>query len=182
MAIADSLPRVMKKEFQATLDLAGVWVAYGRQDKRFPCHTCASLETRDAPATCADCFGSGFQTVLERRLTLFGGSLRRPRPAQVPEEAIGFNPEQPQYFFFRATDPPQTNDRIFVVEWNRPRRDLARTGGQPTQLLHVYRVMYPEPFMAGELIYHLAHCQLVEEAVALYQTTLLSRPVTVSRL
>jgi hypothetical protein len=169
-------------QFDTLIQDIGIWAVYTRSDPRFPCMSCVDLDNHDSSPSCGACFGTGKKVVLERWLVYPTDALRRSQPVDVPVVRPGLIEEPTFFVFSRAKDRPSRNDYFLIVEWNLGRDELATRGGQPTRLVHAARIDYIDRPIAGQMIYNVAHCELVDEAAKQFEHALLSRPVAISRL
>lgn len=173
---------ILKDQFNEFMDQIGIWVVYTRSDHRFRCIDCYNIDTGDSPADCSTCFGTGYKVSLERWLVYYSNSLARPTPVEGQLLRPGIIAENSNYIFSRATERPVVGDRVFVVEWDKPRDLIPSHGARPVNIVQALRVHFVEPQIAGQVIYYIAHCKFVTEAVLQYEQVLGSTPIRISRI
>jgi hypothetical protein len=176
----DDAPQ-LKRVFDETLKKIGTWVVYTRSDHRFRCIDCYNLDTGDSRVDCERCFGTGYLTTLERWLVYPSTSLLRPSPTAVDLLKAGFTNLAGFFVYTRAEEVPVANDRFFVVEWTVPRDEIFKGFGQPFRIQEALRIDYPEPNLAGQVIFYTANCEQITETVKRLERVLLQAPIRVTR-
>lgn len=160
------------------LEKIGVWIVYTRSDHRFRCRDCWNYFTNDGRLNCQSCFGTGYVTSLERWKVFYSNRLSRNSGIEVPLTRAGFSPENMVYVYSRVDQMPQVQDRIFVVEWDVARDDVAGPKeGRPKRLVQALRVLYIEPFFIGQQIYLLNHMGIIQEDISIFEPILLKAPI-----
>jgi hypothetical protein len=179
--MAHNVHDVFKDQFNDFLDQIGIWVIYTRSDPRFRCKECFDLNTRDSPANCSSCFGTGFKVNLERWLVYPSNSLNFPAPVEAPLIRPGILSDTSTFIFSRATERPVVGDRVFIVEWNESRDLIVPRNASPVSIVQVLRIHFVEPLIAGQVIYYTSHCKFVTEAIHQYEQALAEVPIRISR-
>ena len=174
------LGSLLKRQYDAFLQRAGSWSVYTRSDHRFRCQSCFNLSTNTSRADCEVCFGTGYHVTLERWLISTANVLRKTGMLVPPLLPAGWASDNAPVVFCRSSDVPVVGDKFFTVEWDKARSEVPGRG-RPIRIIEALTVVQVSPMVAGEVIYYMAHCDIVTESQHRYETSLFRTSINTTR-
>lgn len=172
--------QLFKGKFGDLTDLCNTWAIYVRTDHRFRCMDCYDVDRGTSRISCSNCYGTGYNVELQRWHIFPTDSIRRAQGAEVPLTSMGWSPEHNFYAFSREHNKPVVGDLFFIVEWDTLQEQVP-INGQPVRLVLAATVLYSQLNIANDIIYYVAHCDLLNEGLKELQTNLLTERIRVTK-
>jgi len=158
-----------EKEFENFINNYAHWIIYIRQNLEFPCPDCYSEISNEGSGLCPTCYGTGHVITLERIPVRF----RRFSLTHDAGLAQGIMSDFDMLVYFKQTAYPKQTDLVLEVEWNVPISSIE-SQGQPTSIIHVYRLKELEAYREEELSFFVGGCSIEDSTKEFLQKTILS--------